>query len=243
MSNYLGFNPSNNSNYYFVSYNSEDVSLVGKITSAMSSLGVSLWYDYGIEYGDNWETTIAEKIKDSQAVILFFTKGILHKNDSYVQKEYKMASRIFKKKIYVVMLDQIDDEDVPVSKASWWIDINEKQCVLGYKFADVSLLAEEIATSFNIPKDLAGQNDPAETYMKYGEFYMDNSPKYARESYRMAIDTYEKDAGNLSEKLIAKLALAHSQIGRSCKNEGRHEDALEYAEKALQLYENLTKKF
>ena len=146
MSHYLGFQPTDQPNYYFVSYHGDDATRVGRIASAVASMGVNLWYDYGIEYGDRWDTVITERIKDSQAVLLFFTKGILPKEDSYVQKEYQIADRFFKKEVYVVMLDRIEDQDVPISKISWWNDITEKQHICGYAYAAESRLAEDVAT-------------------------------------------------------------------------------------------------
>ena len=72
MSAYLGFLPTKNPVYYFVSYNNEDAHRVGPIAKTMSHSGINLWYDHGIEYGDNSEITITERIQNVQAVILFF---------------------------------------------------------------------------------------------------------------------------------------------------------------------------
>ena len=94
---YLGFRASDNPKYYFLSYNSEDADRVGEIASQMSRAGIELWYDKGIEYGEKWERTIAEKIYGCQAVVLFFTRGILYKENSYVEKEYKMALKFSKR--------------------------------------------------------------------------------------------------------------------------------------------------
>lgn len=99
------------------------------IAKTMSHSGINLWYDHGIEYGDNSEITITERIQNVQAVILFFTKGILKKNNSYVQREYKIATQFYDRKVYVIMLDEIKKEEIPVAKVAWWIDINEKQCI------------------------------------------------------------------------------------------------------------------
>ena len=240
MSNYLGFKPTGNSNYYFLSYNSEDASKVGLIATALSSMGINLWYDYGIEYGDNWEITITEKIKNSEAILLFFTKGILQKENSYVQKEYKIATHFFGgKKIYVIMLDEIANEDVPVSKVSWWIDINEKQCVQGYRFDDISRLIEEITTSFGINKNIGKIIDPAETYMQSGELYMNGYPKFAREAYRLAIDIYHRLQPNLYDIFLPNLALAQSNIGKTYIEEHQYDKAVESSEKALELYSEL----
>ena len=93
---------------------------------------------------------IAERIRDSQAVILFFTKGILLKENSYVRKEYKMATEFFNKKVYVIMLDSIKNEDVPYDKVPWWIDIQEKQNIHLSDIDDLSKTKTEILSALGI---------------------------------------------------------------------------------------------
>ncbi len=144
MSQYLGFQPTKNPNYYFVSYNNEDADRVGAITKQIAASGVDLWYDHGIDYGSDWETVITERIHHAQAIVLFFSKGILRKKDSYVQKEYKIATRFFHKKVYVVLMDQISLDEIPDEKAAWWMEINEKQCITGYEYEDNSVLVQDI---------------------------------------------------------------------------------------------------
>ena len=177
MSTYLGFPPTNDPFYYFVSYNTEDAHRVGPVVHAMSQSGMKLWYDYGIEYGDNWKTTISTKIKNAQAVILFFTKGILKKNNSYVQREYDIA-KFYDRKVYVVMLDKIKKEEIPVGKVAWWVEITEQQCINGYEFTDTAKLAEEISGSLGIQNQTRDKKDhgatqggykPAEQYRNAAE--------------------------------------------------------------------------
>lgn len=146
MSNYLGFKPTEEPDYYFVSYNNEDADRVGSIASQLSDAGMHLWYDCGIEYGENWEKTIALRIQKAQAVLLFFTKDILFKENSFVEKEYTLATQFFDRKVYVVMMDRIENKDVPYDKAFWWIDINKKQCISAYESQDVSGLVKKSRT-------------------------------------------------------------------------------------------------
>ncbi len=127
MSSYLGFTPSEKPNYYFVSYNSEDAARIGEIAQFLAHSNLPIWYDHGLEYGEKWEENISGKIKNSQAILLFFTKGILAKENSYVRKEYLMATQYFDKKVYVIMVDEIERKDIPDSKIPWWIDIQDKQ--------------------------------------------------------------------------------------------------------------------
>ena len=48
----------------------------------------------------------------------------------------KKKTNHFNKNVYIIMLDQIFNEEVPVDKVSWWIDINDKQCIAGYQYTD-----------------------------------------------------------------------------------------------------------
>jgi len=73
MSEYLGFQPTDRPDYFFVSYNSGDKERVSALAKQLSYANVPLWYDYGLEYGEEWEKQISGKIKDAQAVLLFFT--------------------------------------------------------------------------------------------------------------------------------------------------------------------------
>lgn len=158
----FGFNPCSEPGYYFISYNSEDAERVGAIARKLHSNNVPLWYDYGIPYGEKWEAIIAEKIKKSQAVILFFTKGILFKEDSYVKKEYRIATKNFKKKVYVVMLDYIDVESVPLDKVFWFNDIRDNHNIDIVDINDPDIISNEIMSAIDIKTGEKKQNQAIE---------------------------------------------------------------------------------
>lgn len=128
MARYLGFDASKNEqDYYFISYNSEDSDRVGALASEMHDVGIDIWYDYGIEYGSKWEEIIGEKIANSRAVIFFFTKGMLAKEDSYAIKEYRIASKQGKN-VYIYILDPLKDEywKLYPRKSSFLDDVEQK---------------------------------------------------------------------------------------------------------------------
>lgn len=125
MSAYLGFTPTENEDYYFLSYNNEDADRIGKIACSLIDY-LDIWYDHGIEYGERWESQITKKIKDSRAIIMFITKGIFPKESSYVIREYKIAKH-YEKKLYIVILDKLTKDDIPDDKVSWWIELEELQ--------------------------------------------------------------------------------------------------------------------
>ena len=129
MSEYLGFSPTEKSKFFFLSYNSEDAERLTVIASRLAHCSVPIWYDNGIPYDEKWEDIISAKINDAKAVLLFFTKGIFKKKNSYVKKEYIMATKYLKKKVYVIFLDKIVEDEIPLEHLPWFIDIQEKQCM------------------------------------------------------------------------------------------------------------------
>lgn len=103
----LGFEATTASDFCFISYNSEDAGRASPYVRQLYDEGIPLWYDKGLEYGKRWEEEIGIRIANSKAVILFFTLGILGKEDSYVQREFRMAKN-HAKKIYIVMVDKLE---------------------------------------------------------------------------------------------------------------------------------------
>lgn len=131
MSEYLGFKPTSKDDFYFLSYGNLDKDRVGNIAGMLAEK-LPIWYDYGIPYGEKWEEEISVRISKSKAVLLFFTRSILFKDESWVLKEFRIAKRI-DKKIFVIMLDQVADREVPETKLSYWDDILQLQSIILYK--------------------------------------------------------------------------------------------------------------
>ena len=132
MSKYLGVPSTDKGLYYFISYNSEDEDRVKQFVKIMHRYNFPFWYDDGLKTGEAWEESIANHIKDSEGMILFMSKGVLNKPNSYVYLEYRMAKEAFNKKIYVVLLDEIKNDDVPPNYLGWWFRLTELQCVEAY---------------------------------------------------------------------------------------------------------------
>ena len=154
MAGNLGVKVTENGKYYFISYNTEDQDLISKYVKRMDEMGIPVWYDFGLKVGKKWEIEIAEHIKNCEAVILFVSKNIFLKEKSYVNKEYKIATEYFQKDIYVIMIDDIDKHEVPVRYISWWIELDNLQCVHAYNCASVNDCVDQIAAAINFtPKN------------------------------------------------------------------------------------------
>lgn len=160
MSDYLGFMPATRQNYYFLSYNHDDADKVSAIACAINNAGVPLWYDYGLQYGEEWERQISSKIADSQAVILLFTKGILYKNGGYVEKEYKIAEA-FDKKIYVLLLEEVTKYDVPNQLMGWWVKISDAHYLSIWQWNNQKKTIKEVYRALGLDPDEGKYNDIA----------------------------------------------------------------------------------
>lgn len=126
----FGFLPTENDKYYFISYNSEDAERIAPIARGLHQVGVPVWYDRGLIYGKEWDEQISVQIGRAEAVILFFTRGILNKPKSYVKREYRIATDLFGKTIYVVMMDDIKSQEIPMTMASWWSEIQDQHNII-----------------------------------------------------------------------------------------------------------------
>ena len=126
MATNLGVPVVNSGKYYFISYNTEDAELVSRYLKSMVDKGLPIWYDNGIIPGDEWEEVIASKIYGCEAVIMFFSANIFKKEESYVRIEWDIAKRR-KKKVYIVMLDEINENDIPARYAIWWSKVTQTQ--------------------------------------------------------------------------------------------------------------------
>lgn len=123
MASDFGFLPVKSGKFYFISYNTEDSARIIPIVRIMHDSGVPFWYDYGLEYGREWETQIAMHIEECEAVLMFVTQALFQKEKSYVRKEYEEAV-IYKKKIIPVFLDKIDPATLPKHSIGFYLDLN-----------------------------------------------------------------------------------------------------------------------
>ena len=150
MSRYLGFEPTaTDQPYFFVSYDSSDSERIAPIVTALHEKGLDMWYDHGIEYGENWSAQLADRISQSGAVLMFLSKETFHKDESFVYKEYIMAKEFYKKKIYIVILDNIENSDVSTRYLPWWIEVKQKQCIQVWKSKTTEDISEMIEVAIS----------------------------------------------------------------------------------------------
>ena len=159
----FGFMPMLTGKRYFISYKNEDTARVGEITRRLNQMGVPMWYDYGIEKGENWSREINRSIQNCEAVVVFASKTLFAYEDTYVRKEFRLA-KAFLKKIYVVWLDDITTHDVNNQIMDWYLDVTDLQGIkVDGQTAD--RVAWSIVTEFRLIKGMAPQ-PPSPTYQQ-----------------------------------------------------------------------------
>lgn len=139
----FGFPPVSEGEYYMISYNKADADRLRPIVKKLSDEGVPMWYDYGLEYGAEWRHQIAERISRAKGMIMFVTKGIFMKEDSYVLTEYDTA-KFFEIPVIPVCIDIIDSKSVTPNNVSWWLDIRKLHCIEFPTGTDANRVAAEI---------------------------------------------------------------------------------------------------
>ncbi len=99
------------SEFYFISYNSEDSWRVAEYAQKLVAKDINVWYDKSLKYGKKWAKRIGEKIHASKGIIIFFTQGIIEKeDDSFVIKEFEIAKNQ-DKDIYVYFIDPLNKKE------------------------------------------------------------------------------------------------------------------------------------
>ena len=81
---------------------------------------------------------------------MFFSRGILQKKQSYVKKEYDLATGYYDKKVVVIFLDSISKAEIPDEKLFWWLDIQSKQNIIVQNYTDSELLNRAILKSIGM---------------------------------------------------------------------------------------------
>ena len=144
MAGYLGFDATDEKPFIFVSYNTEDQVRLSKIAKELRAHQINIWYDNGIHRisDEEWQEQIAIHIREAEIVFFFLTQGIFEKKNSFVKKEYDLATR-HAKKICLVMLDEIDPTIIPAKYDFWWGDISNRQSIEAARMSEVQI-AEEI---------------------------------------------------------------------------------------------------
>jgi TIR domain/KTSC domain len=117
---------SNNFLHVFLSYGSEDRSVVREIYSKLREDGVKPWFDEKeLLPGQDWNLEIKRAARSSHAILVCLSSRSVRK-EGYIQKEIKLALDIAEEKpdgtIFIIPV-KLDSCELPLRLQSWqWVD-------------------------------------------------------------------------------------------------------------------------
>lgn len=105
-SNRLPFAADTGKGCIFISYAHRDREIVFPIITKLYEKGWPIWYDEGIEPGENWKAALNYRIGMSSLYLLFISKNSLRSVET-IDHEFIVAHN-FNKKIILCLIDDID---------------------------------------------------------------------------------------------------------------------------------------
>lgn len=95
----------------FISYSRQDIEFARRLSTDLTAAGYQAWFDHSIKTGEDWETAIVTKIKESDQVIIILSQNSL--KSQWVQHEGSMAYGL-NKSIYPIMIEPVEADELPL---------------------------------------------------------------------------------------------------------------------------------
>lgn len=94
--------------YVFISYSHNDVARVLPILEYLNKNGIRMWYDEGVEYGEEWSESIAESMKNCSICMIFHSSSSIKSRNCKQEVNYALK---IKKEIILVYLEKVENTD------------------------------------------------------------------------------------------------------------------------------------
>ena len=88
--------------YIFISYAHKNAKQAMEVIRGLSSAGLRVWYDAGIEAGTEWPDYIAERLKNAECVLALLSNDAIKSQNCRQEIEYAITKE---KKMLVAYLD------------------------------------------------------------------------------------------------------------------------------------------
>jgi len=104
--------------YGFISYAHKDAVRVLPVIAALSRDRFRLWYDAGIEAGDNWPEVVADHLRRAGTVVFFLSRRFLHSQNCVREVHYAVDRRKPMIAVYLEPLELPSDLAMQFSTAT-----------------------------------------------------------------------------------------------------------------------------
>ncbi len=124
--------------YIFISYAHRDTEKVLPIITWLESSGYEIWYDNGIDPGTEWDTTIAERVKNSTIMLAFISENYLKSDNCKDELNFARNKQIDRILIYLENVELPDAMEMRLSR---------HQAIHFYKYSDKNEFYEKLCAS------------------------------------------------------------------------------------------------
>lgn len=130
---------SQSDSYIFISYAHKDSGVVENIIEELEANTFNIWYDNGIQGGEEWPTFIARKLKESSCCICFMSRNYVASKNC--RREFNFADKYNIPMLVIFLEDfEVDDEGMDMQ-------ISLNQCLFKTRYKEYSKFIEAISTT------------------------------------------------------------------------------------------------
>lgn len=193
--------------YAFVSYSHRDSARVVPLIGLLQDLGMSVWYDEGIEAGSEWPEYIADSLSCAECLIAFITPNSARSHNCRREINFAIAKGIDVVAVYL--------EPTELSPGLE-LQLNAFQAVFAQNFDDDRALAASLANACvlqpcveGLPSAVSDGTDPGEEALQ------------DLEGVGVGIGSGDADSRDASETLMGRFGEAPCQEGGFDEGSGK----------------------
>lgn len=117
----------------FISYSRKDKEFTQQLSKDLIDAGHEVWFDPSLKAGEDWESVIETKIKESDQVIVILSSNSL--GSKWVQHEGSMAYGL-NKRIYPLLIEPVESNELPLWSRKYqnhnFVDIPYDEALLDF---------------------------------------------------------------------------------------------------------------
>lgn len=170
-----------NEPYVFVSYAHKDNSLVLPIIQGLQDRGIRVWYDEGVELGDEWPDSIAEHLESCACVLSFVSRNFGNSHNCCQEFTFSMNLRKDNSIIYL--------EDPSVLRAGLRMQLSNLHALFYRKENPLEMLLKELSEAKVLKpcQGVAGVSEKTAGSQAKGQTNQDSSIEKKRKAVNSAL--------------------------------------------------------
>ncbi|MCD7906645.1 MAG: toll/interleukin-1 receptor domain-containing protein [Clostridium sp.] len=135
--------------YAFISYSHKNREIAETVVKNLQSAGFRLWFDRYIEYGDEWDDIIAQKIEDCSCIVCMVSAGYIASENCKDEHSYAKELKIPRILVY---LEEVD------FSGGFILRSHRTHAIQQYQYKDLNEFYDDLST-INVLQDCKENTD------------------------------------------------------------------------------------